>query len=206
MPYRRICLCVLASLFLLVLAAWLWRYHLCSVAHRAVVYGDVEGISELVTRHEWLLTTRFRHRAGLIHLATFAGKRDVVTELLRAGGDLNLRDRSGFTPLYHAARSPDGQSADAARALVAWGADVNVVGLYDHTPLHHAASFGNVTLVRLLLELGADPHACSSSGATPLNMALAQGKGEAVTVLREAMSAIQGREQELRSPGSVDQW
>ena len=73
--------------------------------------------------------------------------------------------------------------ADALRLLVELGFDVNHVARL--TPLHQAAFDGNLELVRLLLELGADPTLRDGDyDATPAGWAEHAGKTEAMELLR----------------------
>ena len=79
------------------------------------------------------------------------------------------RDHYDATPL-HAVR---GAGADAARFLLENGADVNAIDSERQrlTPLHGRAEHGDVAMVTLLLEHGADIHAESCMG-TPLHAAV----------------------------------
>ena len=51
-----------------------------------------------------------------------------------------------------------GQSLDAIKALLTAGADVNRADRYGKLPLMEALHTGPISLVRLLLEHGADPN------------------------------------------------
>ena len=51
------------------------------------------------------------------------------------------------------------------------GADVNAVDHEGNTPLHNAAARGDVTLIRYLVEKGADPTAVNREGQTTADMA-----------------------------------
>jgi ankyrin repeat protein len=53
------------------------------------------------------------------------------------------------------------------------------------TPLMHAAHAGNLELVRLLLENGADPNAKNGEGKTPLMFARENGRAEVAELLRK---------------------
>ncbi len=53
------------------------------------------------------------------------------------------------------------------------------------TPLHFAAIQGNVRVISLLLDAGADIGAVGESGYTPLHYAVEQSRLEAVRVLLE---------------------
>jgi ankyrin repeat protein len=55
------------------------------------------------------------------------------------------------------------------------------------TPLHHAAAKNRPSIVRLLLDLGADPNATDATGATPLTTASQENAGpDIVSMLAEA--------------------
>src|SRR5262249_57798630 len=55
------------------------------------------------------------------------------------------------------------------------------------TPLHHAAAKNRPNMVRLLLELGADPHATDATGATPLTTAASENADASIgSMLQQA--------------------
>lgn len=57
--------------------------------------------------------------------------------------------------------------------LVKAGANVNAKGLDDDTPLHDAAIVGQLKLVKMLVERGADPCYKNRKGKTPCDVAAA---------------------------------
>lgn len=74
---------------------------------------------------------------------------------------------------------------NVAQILCKAGANVNARGLDDDTPLHDAAIVGQLRLVKLLVERGADPTVKNRKGKTPCDVAasavysfLQQAKGE----------------------------
>ena len=75
-----------------------------------------------------------------------------------------------FNELFRAVAEND---VDGVRDCVSSGIDVNtrdprqVVG-HGNSPLHDAANVGSLSVVRVLLELGADVNARCNSGWTPL--------------------------------------
>ena len=118
--------------------------------------------------------------------AVLAGDRDTVTRL-RAHAPAARARRPGLMAWAAACRK-----LDAIALLAELGFDVNARGRLDipleqpwFTPLHEAAQSGDAELARLLLRLGADPHARSEWGATPLAVAREHGQ-EAVAGLLAA--------------------
>lgn len=58
-----------------------------------------------------------------------------------------------------------------AALLIKAGANVNARGYEDVTPLHDAALDGQLKLVKLLVERGADPTSKNQKGKTPCDIA-----------------------------------
>lgn len=129
--------------------------------------------------------------------------------LLEAGADPNLATKGGWSPLYIATdnrnieggdyptRKADLDHLDLIKALFASGADANTRmrsstetrTIFTHqwlheegaTPLLRAAQSGDLTLMKLLLEQGADPLLATDDGTTPLMVAAGIGWVEGVT-------------------------
>jgi uncharacterized protein len=136
-------------------------------------------------------------------LAVENGHFELALELIKAGADPNDQ-RSGFTPLHalswvrHPNRGDDlsGQpppegsgrvtSLEFARALVKLGADVNrrldkrggrhsMLSLEGATPFFLGCRTADLPLMKLFVELGADPLLPNADGATPLMAAAGLG-------------------------------
>ena len=129
--------------------------------------------------------------------------------LLERGADPNIANRGGWSPLYIATdnrniesgdyptRRPDMDHLDLIGLLLAAGADPNprmassteTRTIFTHqwlyepgaTPFLRAAQSGDLTLLRLLLEHGADPALSTTNGTTPLMVASGIGWVEGVT-------------------------
>ena len=132
------------------------------------------------------------------------GHYELAVALLEAGANPN-DERTGYTPLhtitwvrkpknsdYGSDPAPEGSgnlsTLQFVRTLVAMGADVNrqlaagrhvapKINLQGTTPFLFAADKGDIPLMKLLLELGANPLLANVEGTTPLMAAAGQGTG-----------------------------
>lgn len=105
-----------------------------------------------------------------LHLAAIAGERGdyagavaVVTELLKAGANLEQTDSRGRTCFYFAARYG---VTDLVEFLVG-KANMYTSNNYGETGLHKAVSREDAGTVKLLLDAGFDPDFPDSRGGTP---------------------------------------
>ena len=113
--------------------------------------------------------------------ATVFADAEMVDVLLKHGADPNRAGPAGATALLWAV--PD---VEKVRLLVARGANVNARSETDRTPLLVAASYPRtVTLLRLLLDRGADLRAQDRGGATALSLAIRSADVEVVQFLVE---------------------
>jgi hypothetical protein len=80
---------------------------------------------------------------------------DLVSRLLKAGANPNVRNQLGSTPLAEAAFNAN---TDMVKALVDAGADPNATGADGQTPLMLIARTSNVGAAKLLLDKGANPN------------------------------------------------
>jgi ankyrin repeat protein len=118
-----------------------------------------------------------RQKSALMYAALYAGPR-VLDLLIRAGADLNHRDKDGMTALVWAAHS-----YESAKLLIEAGADINVKSNIGGTPLLTAAAYPrNKALLELMLERGADLKV-SVAGVTALTAAAFTGDADAVALL-----------------------
>lgn len=99
--------------------------------------------------------------------------------LLAAGADPNLVDFEKSSPLVSAAITQD---RELAQALLEHGAKPDLPG-QGQTALYFAAEHGDLPMVRLLLEKGANPNGSFRSQATPL-VALASEGGMVFAKMR----------------------
>ena len=90
-----------------------------------------------------------------------------VKDFLDKGGNVNLQDEPGMTPLHRAVNSDWKEShLGMIKLLIERGANVNAIDDTHHTPLHMAS---NATVAGLLIDAGADVNAKSKrERETPL--------------------------------------
>nr|XP_019943566.1 PREDICTED: ankyrin repeat and protein kinase domain-containing protein 1 [Paralichthys olivaceus] len=118
-----------------------------------------------------------------LHLACHQSRSEVVTKLLAAKADPNVKeDREGWTPLHVACTSV---SFPIVLHLITHHADVNAVSTGKATPLHLAAQHGCEPIVKALLLNGADKTLLDSSGATAQVVAQRCEKREIVQLLEK---------------------
>ena len=117
----------------------------------------------------------------LLHLASAAGRRRLVEELLDFGAQASPRDLMGRTPLHHCAEHG---SESVAMTLANGGANVNEQDNTGASALSIAARLGHVRLVRWLCtrpEL--QPCSPDRYGATALHKAVSFGQFACVEAL-----------------------
>jgi ankyrin repeat protein len=100
---------------------------------------------------------------------------DRVTKLLALGGNPNLADTAGYTPLLICARNGWLGHLSMIKALLKGGADINQREGYGYSALFLAALNGNNDIVKLLLQHGATVNNYAKNGTTPLYAAVSGG-------------------------------
>jgi ankyrin repeat protein len=124
------------------------------------------------------------HRLGVLGWATCFGntRTDVADFLMTQGARLNLWSAIAL------------RRVDEVRGFIK--ADPSLLDArmsrneHRRTPLHHAAAKNRPEVVRLLLDLGADPNATDLTGATPLVTAAQESADDVAALLIEAGARI----------------
>ena len=93
---------------------------------------------------------------------------EMARAMLQAGGDPNMADRNGKTPLHFAAEIGNDRIVDA---MLRHGGDPNHADNNGLTALHHAAVAGHSQIMERLLRRGADPSLEDRGGNTAEELA-----------------------------------
>jgi len=142
--------------------------------------GATPALWAAYTRHPELAALLLTGRDPDFFEACALGNRQRASTLLASDPKLiDAYSADGFTPLGLAVFFGH---EEIARQLVAAGADVNRPSrnAIRVSPLHSAVESGNLALLNLLLQHGANPDAVEFLEATPLHSAAARGSQEMV--------------------------
>lgn len=149
-----------------------------------VYYGDVTALRAVVAAGSDLSSLDLGRELGN---AAFFGHWKVADFLIGLGADPNWREPATQETPLHSALSKAGRPhyAYVVRLLLEKGADPNAATLAGaetgafmrdvrtkgETPLHRAAAFADVSVIRLLLDAGADRERRDAHGDTPMSWA-----------------------------------
>jgi ankyrin repeat protein len=165
----------------------------------AVQTGDLARVKALLAAEPRLVNALDANGLPTVLVATYYGQKEAALALVEGGAELtifaaaavgrldrvqeavqewpgwvNEHSRDGFTPLQLACFFGH---EETALWLMDQGADINAVAKNKQQirPVHAAAANGNLTLLRALLERGADVNARQEGDFTPLHEAANNG-------------------------------
>ena len=156
--------------------------YLWSALHEAAAFGHEDvvrlllshGANPLVGTKEHLGNEHPLSLIGFtpLHYAARAGHTGVVEALLECT-PVDVRGRGGETALMFAVQG----NRNTVSALLCAGADVEAVSRFGTTPLINAVANGNLDVIGLLLESGANPNADHGDIGPPVGMAVREIPG-----------------------------
>ncbi len=132
-----------------------------------------------------------------MHPGAYRGNIEIVTALLKAGGDVNVKGLGGETPLMRAVGVSKPHAAEVVKLLLRMGAHPNARDEIDRSPLHHTE---NAEAVKELLGAGALLEARDRTGSTPLHWVALRKHTEAVKALIDAGADVNARDNEGETP------
>jgi len=112
--------------------------------------------------------------AEVLYPAFLVGDEKMALALVAAGGSglLNVKGPMGRSCLHACAMRNDTAGEELVRKMIAAGADVDVTDLNGSTPLMLAVESGNKSVVRVLLEQGANPLVTNHTGVSSVSLAV----------------------------------
>ncbi len=139
----------------------------------AVSDGDLDAVMKALEEGLDIETPLEDEGETALHLAIALGEDEMARFLIEKGANPFHRTARGLSLLHSAAVNeyPD----EIIPELLAKGLDPNAQNLYGWTPVHYAISYGNLSLVRLLLEKGGNPHYPTNKGETAFDVAREMG-------------------------------
>ncbi|KAM0796953.1 ankyrin repeat-containing domain protein [Usnea florida] len=160
-----------------------------STALRAAVLGGHEDLVGILIARGADVNLRSKDEDdSVLHLALKSGNPTILKALLAAGAETNIKPFDEEHILITACKIGD---AALVETLLGSGVNVNVsearsgrrskIVTEEATPLNAACSGGHLSVVRLLLDYGADVERTSDSSATPLMVAV---RGNHLLVVR----------------------
>ncbi len=144
----------------------------------------------LVSRPEVRVETRSATGETPLMIAALKGRIELARRLIERGAEVN---KPGWTPLHYAATFPGPVAPDMTRLMLEHHAYIDAESPNGSTPLMMAAQYGNTTVVKLLLEEGADPLLRNQLGLTAIDFAQRANRAEAAEIIAAFVRARQPR-------------
>ncbi|NIR47901.1 hypothetical protein GWO43_05555 [candidate division KSB1 bacterium] len=152
----------------------------------------------LTIRHRYIPTTPAKSISVLRHALTADNKemQQQITDWVESGGNLDWRAPNGWTLLHLSAQCGN---ESMIRFLIEHGADIESRAEYGETPLMLACDYRwtdakiDPSVVKTLLDLGANPNAENHDGRTALSFIflLDTPEGKEITALLKERGALQ---------------
>ncbi|MEP6502202.1 MAG: ankyrin repeat domain-containing protein [Betaproteobacteria bacterium] len=140
---------------------------------------SVDAGTAVATREPRLIRERTSLGETALHLLVMGQSHDAVRSILRLGADVRAVCAAGESPLSVAASLG---RVEFVQTLLAAGAPVTVEGQLEPT-LHKGVRSGNVQIVRLLLDAGANVNEQADFAEAPIHIAAEEGFSEVVELL-----------------------
>ncbi|KAK5111063.1 hypothetical protein LTR85_012282 [Meristemomyces frigidus] len=143
--------------------------------------GNLEAFDTLM---DWIpQVNRLAGEFGsAVNAAAAGGYESIVTRLIIAGADVEMKDSMGRMALYTACENGH---LPIVEMLLDKGADLSTANIYGWTPINCAARNGHHKVVKLLLEKGADLSIANTDGWTAVQSAANIGHLEVAKLLLE---------------------
>lgn len=154
---------------------------------RAVVNNDMAEVKALLAARADVNVIDKNYNSTALAEAVAQGNKELVQILIRAGADVNLKNKKAQTAIMNLGYESTGE---IIRELIDAGARVNDKDEDGNTPLLNAAIMNNPKLVQALLDAGANVNEQNEAGQTALMLAAREGYIENVKALIAALADI----------------
>jgi Ankyrin repeats (3 copies) len=131
------------------------------------------------------------------------GRVDDVKTLLEKGAEPNIYGAMGDTPLILATSRNPGDADDIIKALLVKGADPNFPDKNGIYPLEVAIKHDRASLIKILIESGADIHIKMLEGMTMIDYANRMGKPEITQIMADQLKKEAEEEARLHAPARL---
>jgi len=151
----------------------------------AAASGRADTVSEILERDQTQAQAWSADGFTALHFAAFFNQPMVARELVRRGAEVATVSMNPIevTPLHSAAAA---HATEIVRMLVESEAPVNAKQHGGWTALHAAADNGDLEMIKILLQNGADRLAQNDDGKTPAQIAQLKGRDQALQLLSVA--------------------
>lgn len=121
-------------------------------------------------------------------MAALKGRLALATRLIEREAEVN---KPGWAPLHYAATDASAQAPAMVRLLLEHHAYIDAESPNGTTPLMMAAHYGSPTVVKILLEEGADPLLKNQQGLTAIDFAQRANRAEVAEIIAAFVRAKQ---------------
>ncbi|HZS45641.1 MAG TPA: ankyrin repeat domain-containing protein [Blastocatellia bacterium] len=136
--------------------------------HAAVSSGDLFRVRKIIEANPKMAKAKDDYSRTPLHIAAEKGNLAIADYLLGKGADIDAQDNALNTPLFSALL---GSQPEMVSFLLAKGADFRLQS-GTGSILRVAALIGDVDVVRMLINKGADPNSKDNTGVMPLHSAV----------------------------------
>lgn len=131
---------------------------------------------------------RTRQDETPLMMAALKGRLELARRLIERKAEVN---KPGWTPLHYAATNADAGSLSMTRLLLEHHAYIDAESPNGSTPLMMAAHYGHPSVVKLLLEEGADPLLKNQQGLSAIDFANRAQRAESAEIIAAFVRARQ---------------
>lgn len=143
-----------------------------------------------------------QYRITAFYWAAITGNETLVRLLVVKGINFRIKYKKTILSRFIRIRIPIKKNVDKmVDIILEKGSTLIVQETYEYlTPLHKAARYGNNTMLRLLLDIGADLEVNDSRGRTVLHQAVCENNSFAVKLLLEKNAYVDCQDNEGKTP------